>query len=326
MALGNQQLSPTGKVQRLNGDLSMNNTFRQYAIEIIQSSDSDSVAKIKEAMEVFGISQETVYYRIRTMFGDKLRELRRLYFEPQTHEVVDRVINGTIETFREWASTLPASVSKGLLDRHLGVSTFHAAKKKLALQNLDFSQNVFNPCPELNRSILAAARLGDSSMDVQYGRMRTEHCIKQKDWALTKAELLARMFPQCRNYTHKETKSKSAYRVYHGTVKYKDMYKLAKEELVQYLCPTGIWWLFMDDGYFQFGDGKQSLISFAVENETIGQQLVDLFKTYGYVAKYQQCNRSVEIKQDLQVISFQQEFILPWKHLTPECMHYKIID
>ena len=31
----------------------MNNTFRQYAIEIIQSSDSDSVAKIKEAMEVY---------------------------------------------------------------------------------------------------------------------------------------------------------------------------------------------------------------------------------------------------------------------------------
>ena len=51
----------------------MNKTFRTYAIEIIQSSDSESVAKIKEAMEVFGIAQETVYYRIRTMFGDKLR-------------------------------------------------------------------------------------------------------------------------------------------------------------------------------------------------------------------------------------------------------------
>ena len=73
MALGNQQLSPTGKVQRLNGGLLMNKTFRTYAIEIIQSSDSESVAKIKEAMEVFGIAQETVYYRIRTMFGDKLR-------------------------------------------------------------------------------------------------------------------------------------------------------------------------------------------------------------------------------------------------------------
>jgi hypothetical protein len=270
----------------------------------------------------YKISQEAVYYRIRSYYGKPLREVLWDHHEPTAEEFLSVVKRSkTAKEVREHFIQIPNTQYKGIYDRLLGVSTFHKAK----LLTITFSSSSYikkySPSVKDNYALIAASKLGGGSFPVRCGNagIRIEHSAKQKAWLETKVTLFNRSFP----WTHKKIHHtpRDTYTWWGGTFssgKYGEFAKRPKIDMVEHLTPFGVWILFMDDGSFTAGN-----ISFAVENEQIGQALINLFHTYGYTFKTYNEN-SIVIQDDCTVKNFMYEFLEPYRYLTPEFMLYKM--
>lgn len=282
--------------------------------------------KVLEICKKYNISEKTLYNRIRSIFGKKLKDIKENYSKPSKQQVWEAI--KTSNTAEEMWSKLNVTnkIKKGLLDEYFGKSTFQKCK----LLEIEPKEKIkkYNPSIQDNIGFIVACRLGDAGFVKRSGNwsIRIEHSIKQKDWLIKKVELLRLSFSWMLNDV-KITKRNTAF-WYGGTFtskKYNNLLDNEKHDLVKYLTPFGIFILFLDDGSNYITNKNQRVISFAVENEKIGKELIKYFKTYNLNFKLENKN-CITIKSQYQVKSFLNIFILPFEFLIPESMKYKMID
>lgn len=294
-------------------------TFFKAVQGIITCKDSSS-EKIQEVCRTFGLSQEAVYYRIRTLFGDKLRNLRWKYFEPTREELLKAVsVSENSKQVRGLFSYIPARQWTGVYDRVLNVSTFTKAKE----MSLDsFKITKYAPSTTDNKALIAACIIGDGYFDPMRFSIKIEHGAKQGAWLKKKVEMLHSAFPYFSSVV-KETK-RGTYSWYSGkiqSIKFKDICSKPREELVQYLNPLGIWLLFLDDGCYC--KTTQQSVSIGFDKPETGKALQQKLLEYGFNFRIQG-KHALVLTSGYNVKRFILEMLAPFEHLTPECMKYKI--
>lgn len=314
-------------VQRLNTET---NSFYEDCIAIIQSLPHSKKSKdaVEYLMEKYNIPRETVYYRIRSYFGKNLSELRKDFHTPSKEELLKAaLLYDTVDDFKR-AYNVPAEYYKGLFNRVCGVSTYKEVKL-LALKSL--SPVTYNPSTKDNKAILAAFILGDGSVrrNRKSPSIRCEHSIKQYDWLSCKVNMLQKAFPFIKSNTGIQIADRSFGQTcrWSSTAiyvdKWRDFMLMPKKDLVQYLTPFGLWWLFLDDGYYYTND-KMHVAGFSVENAEIGENLRNVLLTYGITFSLDS-EHTLSVKDKLSVCLFFRSIIEPFSKLTPECVQYKTI-
>jgi hypothetical protein len=294
-------------------------TFYEDAAKLIYCKNEESSELVDSLVAKYGLSREAIYYRVRTYFGDKLRNLRDRFHEPGYEEFARNLL--ICETKEQLRALYPAISHKnwaGIYDRVMGVSTFGKARVA-ALDVLKVKD--YNPSPHDNAAMLAAFRLGDASFDAERGAWRIEHCAKQQGWLETKVMLFREAFPFA-SETISET-GRGNYRWYSrkvGETKYSTFGTRPKSELVEFLNPFGLWILFLDDG--SYTSTSQQAVSFAVESLELGTLLVAKLDEFGF--KFRVANEHVIVMTGaFDVRRFLRDICEPFSNLTPKCMRYK---
>ena len=298
-------------------------SFYQDAATLISAPHEQCRAIVAEICRKHHVSQEAVYWRIRTYFGDKLRNLRWNYFEPSREELLNVVLRCQTsgEVFKELGH-MPRSQQIGLFDRVLGVSTF-AKAKMIALHEL--YQSRFSPAVHDNKALVAAMLIGDGYWDLKRRSIDIEHCAKQQGWLQAKVDMFCAAFPYA-NKTIKQTK-RGTFKWRSNKItstKYVDLCSLPRHELVHYLNPLGLWVLFLDDGCYC--RTSQQVLQYAAANRRVAEALQSkLNDEYGFQFRIQgEYHNLVLTGGAPAVFAFIQDILQPFSKLTPECMHYKI--
>lgn len=279
---------------------------------------------VSEICEKYGISQETLYHRIRSYYGKGLKDVRWEYFEPSRNELLNLIQECDGPQELRSKLNMPSRQYKGIYDRVLGVSTFQKAKL-LTLDDYEVVKHTaFSPSPKDCIAMVAASRLGDSNFQSRSGNhsMRMEHCIDQLGWVEKKRELFTKAFSWMKKSSDVKVTSRNTAYWYAGTFtskKYNSLISKPKEDMVRYLTPFGIWMLFLDDGSYT---RSPCVISFAVENIEIANNLSSHLKTYGYEFKVEN-EHTVTLKRQYDVKRFMKDFCEPFEEFTPSCMEYK---
>lgn len=293
--------------------------FYEDCKKLIYCNDNKTKEIINGLCDKYNISQETVYYRIRTYFGDKLRNLRFNFFEPTKEEFIKNLLlTNNKDEIRSIYKDIPDSQWLGIYDRVMGVSTYQKSRL-LAEQSLRTS--IYNPSIYDNKALIAAIILGDGSYDKLRKAIRIEHCIKQKCWLEKKIELIIKAFPYL--YNKISITKRNTARWYSGKItskKYLNILEQPKQNLPQYLNEFGLWVLFLDDGC-----NSDNSIDYAVENSLIGSELIKKLSEYNIPAN-QYTEHSISIKKELYRQRFYNNILLPFSNITPQCMEYKIIS
>lgn len=276
----------------------------------------------------YNISQEALYWRIRSFYGKPLKEVRFDHFEPTKEQLLELVSKCGSSEDVFVSLGIPRRQFIGIYDRILGVSTFQKAKL-LTLNEYESNTTKiikFSPSSRDGIAMIAASRLGDSNFSCRSGNfsMRMEHCIEQLEWVKRKRELFTTAFSWMKKSADVKVTSRGTSYWYAGTFtskKYNSLLSKPKEDMIPYLTPLGIWLLFLDDGSYTI---KPSVVTFAVENEVIGIKLVNHLHTYGYEFKVENKN-TISLKRQYDIKRFMKDFCEPFEYLTPDCMKYKTV-
>ena len=296
--------------------------FYKDCIELIRCPHHKKGEVLKALMDTYGIAMETVYHRIRTYFGKPYKKIRWEYFEPDRKEFAKKLlIAKDTNEMRELYWYIPKTQWIGIYDRLFGVSTFQKAKVK-ALQELKIKQ--YNPSIHDNEALFAAIIIGDGYVDKRRKSIKIEHGFKQGCWLKRKVELLTKAFP----YMSKEVKfTKRKTWIWYSrkipSKKYQELLLKSRSELIQYLNPFGTWILFLDDGHLHTGSTPSLGFS---EMPDVLDALQEWFKQpeNGEFNFHRYQPMSMSLQQEAEIQRFLNMYILPFEHLTPECMKYKL--
>lgn len=287
---------------------------------LISSTEEETVCLVKQLAEKYNCSVEKVYWNVRSVFGDKLKNLKWKYREPSREDFIKALLfTNSSKELRQHYYRISFAQWKGIFDRIMGVSSYTKAKE-LAL--LEILPTKFIPVTDNNMAMWSACRLGDGSYDKIRKSWKIEHCNWQRGWLERKVELFSKAFPQCSTKIshNKKRNTYSWYSLKLGEGKYHEAGICDKHLLVNNLNEFGLWFLFLDDGCY-FNKGQQ-LVSYAVENMEIATRLCALLNKMGY--NFRVANKNTVVLTGIPVIiRFFKEVIEPFNNLTPDCMKYK---
>jgi hypothetical protein len=296
-------------------------TFFEDIKIILTCKPKDVSYHVKNIAKKHNISEETLYYRIRTRYGKKLNEIRKEYRIPDKETLLYVIRNS--ESTKEVQSKLELTDWEfiGIYDSVLGVSTFSTAKS-MALKNIDIQKYV--PSIRDNESMIYGMRLGDGYYDTKRSAMRIEHSTKQREWLERKVQLFASAYPYV-STTIKENdrnfgKTYSWYskKLVGSAVRYNQTDKV---DMARKINSFGLFILFLDDG--NLGTyGYSSVLGFAIENRQIAIELVNTLSTFGFTFKLEN-EHYISLKNKHSIQSYLNEMILPFESLIPDCMKYK---
>lgn len=303
-----------------------NKDFFEDCVELITCNFKDKKTIVEKLKAKYGISQEAIYYRIRSYYGKTMKQVRAEMLTPSKEELLRAVLKSkTTQECRSYFPNLPISDWTGIYQKVLGVGNFSQARE-MALSRAKVEYKTFNPSVKDNEALLAATILGDGSFDNERASLKIEHCAKQKGWLEAKVEIYNKAFPfTASKITHNEKRDTYSWYslTFRNSPKYVNLLfklKADKSLCADYLTPFGVWVLFIDDGCYQHK--TQQLVTLAVENEAIATNLQKFFKTYGFDFKYNG-KHELRITHRENVIKFFKTFIEPYQGLLPKCMEYK---
>lgn len=288
--------------------------------QLITCHEFESEDIVTQLATKYNCSKEKIYWTVRSVFGDRLRNLRWNFREPTRTEFLRIILMcSNKEELRQHYSKIPNSQWVGVYDRVLGVSTFSKAKE-IAL--IEILPNVYIPQTDNNEAMWAACRLGDGSFDQKRNSWKIEHCAAQLGWLERKVEMFVKAFPTASSkivYNEKRnTYSWYSCKIAFG--KFREIGTKPKHEVVSKLNEFGLWYLFLDDGcYF---NKSQQLVSYAVENLEIGTRLAELLRSKNHPFRITNKNQ-ITMTGVENVLMFHKNILEPFNNLTPDCMKYK---
>lgn len=287
---------------------------------IISAKDSDTAALVAQAAIKYNCSVEKVYWTIRSVYGDKLKNLKWKFREPSKDEFETAILfSSDSSELRKKYMHINQHQWVGIFDRVMGVSTFCKAKELALLSKLPTK---FIPVTDNNMAMWSACRLGDGSYNKERKSWKIEHCHWQRGWLEKKVAFFSKSFPQVSTkITHNEKRNTfSWYSCKIGEGKYHEAGTCDKYLLVKNLNAFGLWFLFLDDGCYY--NGTQQLVSYAVENMEIATALGEHLNKMGH--PFRVVNKhNVTMTGIPNIIKFFKEVLEPFQGITPECMKYK---
>lgn len=293
---------------------------KEDLIKIIASRDEDTVSLVKEVADKYGCSTESVYWNIRSIFGDKLRNLKWKFREPSKEDFLRSLLfSKNSKELRQKYIYISFEQWKGIYDRVLSVSTFSKAKELAMLASLPTK---FIPVTDNNMAMWSACRLGDGSYDKKRKSWKIEHCHWQRGWLERKIEMFSKSFPQVSTkITYNE--KRNTYSWYSGKVgegKYHEAGICDKYLLIKNLNDFGLWFLFLDDGCYSHT--SQQVVNYAVENMEIATRLCELLNKKGH--PFRVANKNTVVLTGIEnIIKFFKNQLEPFANLVPDCMKYK---
>lgn len=293
---------------------------KEDLLKVIMSKDDDTAEIVQDLTKQYNCSAEHVYWTIRSVYGDKLKNLKWSFREPIKEEFEKSIIfTNSPKELREKYNYISFAQWKGIYDRLLGVSTYWKAKEQAMINLLPTK---FIPQTDNNMALWSACRLGDGSYDKKRKSWKIEHCHWQLGWLERKVEMFSKAFPQVSTKI-KHNEKRNTYSWYSckiGEGKYHEAGICDKHTLISNLNDFGLWFLFLDDGCYY--NGSQQHVCYAVENMEIATRLCELLNKKGH--NFRVANKNmVSLTNVISVIKFFKEILEPFQNITPECMKYK---
>lgn len=319
-ALGHQQRSDYGETSMSNAhrlDAAHSDFFADVR-QLIESPAERNHMLVRAICQKYGITQETLYWRIRSFYGKGIGELRREFFTPSREALLYAVKRcATTDEVRRMLN-IPSTCWTGIYERVLGVATFQQARQ-LTVEAARLK--AYNPSTRDNVALIAATRLGAGTYDHRRGELRIKHGPAQSEWLRTKVALFRRALPTVK--TDIVVTARGIYCWQSGRINgFEPVLTAPKETLPELLTPIGVWLLFLDTGTYICDHEQQ--IAFAVKHDAVAMALITHLQTYGFDFTIRD-QRIVIVGGQIAVKQFLNTFGMPFYNLTPESMRYKIV-
>lgn len=273
----------------------------------------------------FNISSAEVHKRIRSMFGKSIDDL----LTPTKQELTLAILQA--ESIPELKTILKKENGLSTLyDKYYGVSTFAAAR--IVCEGYR-EVTPYNPTRDDNLSILISQSLGDGSLEFTSERPRYSisitHGEKQFEYLVEKVKLINKAYPTSpsigtvKKYKHAQGHSYYTYRTNKmDNAEMRYVYSADKAEMLQRITPLGIFLLYMDDGSLvQSSNAKKLTICNRYPEVRIALQ--KYLSSYGIEANIYENDMVVCMSNVVSITKFLNNFVVPFKQYTPECMAYK---
>jgi len=294
--------------------------MKEDLFRLISCSNGDSQSVVDELADKYNCSREKIYWTVRSIYGDKLRNLRWQFREPIREQFIKDVLQcKTVAELRERYNYISQDQWAGIFDRLLGVSTFSKAREFSISEMLPV---MYNPTIDNNEAMIAACLIGDGSFDAKRRAFKIEHCAKQLGWLEKKASLFKKSYSQAlTGISHYE--NRNTYAWYSGGIlsgKFLQICLGPRVDAIKHLNEFGIWWLFLDDGCYCHT--SQQIITFATTNMEMAHGLAEHLRRMGFV--FRVANKNAIVMTGIEnIIPFFKRFLEPFEKQTPDCVKYK---
>ena len=306
-------------------------TFKERAEELALSCKRVKGNNVYETLAVeFGIGKRTAGDRFKSIFGIPVRDFISKNLIPTKEKVIDCIIQSdNWEEFYKLTDINDSARLVALLNEYFGNTSYPKIKNNL-LAKIPIKN--YNPSREDNESILISQILGDGSIE-RDSSFKIEHGYKQYDYLKFKIQLLNTAYPETNGLENIKKRSQIStngeeyisfsYRT--GQVLAKQIFKLQNhtlEELVNLMTPFGVMLYFLDDGYFAKSKNYDTWeLGFSTIKEDLQVQLLKYFESFGYT--FHKDSKAIKIQSKPVIIKFIKDFLEPYAHIIPECLHYK---
>lgn len=289
----------------------------------------DAKASKQELLDTIGskfnIGRKKVHKRIKSMFGKSVDEL----LTPTKQELTRAILQA--ESIDELKLLLKKQHGLGTLyDKYYGVSTFSASR----IVCEDYREvTPYNPTKDDNLSILISQVLGDGSLEFKDGKPRYSlsicHGVPQFDYLIEKVKLINKAYPTSpaigtvKKYDHAQGHSYFLYRT--NKMENSDMryvYETSKEEMVSDITPLGMFLWYMDDGSLVQNPNTKKL-TICNRFPEVRIALKKYLLSYGIETSIYDNDMVVCMSNVVAITKFLNNFVIPFKQYTPECMEYK---
>lgn len=273
---------------------------------------------VSKGCSKYHINKREFHKRCRSILQTSLSDYIISLFEPTKEEIEKALIlSNTSDEFFNTLSIPKGNIRAGFYQRHFGYSTFTAAKATVEF-NRDHS--IYNPTKDDNLSLIYSQYLGDGSYDLRRNSFKIDHGIKQFEYLKFKVSIFNKAFPETNSV-------KTIQKKIHNTQNFEfcswyskklPVFRIvSKAEMVEQLTPLGVLLWYLDDGCLY----KHSL-SIASTDLSVLVALDSKMKSFGIngrVATSCWCLTKLS-----EIINFLHTFVLPYKHIIPACMKYKL--
>lgn len=310
-------------------------TFRERAEEISLSCKRVKGNNVYETLaKEFNISKRTAGDRFKSIFQMNVRDFISMNITPTKEQIIDCMIKS--DNWHEFYKLVGINDTRklvSLLNQYFGRSNYRHIKNNL-LARIVIKNHT--PTREDNESIIISQMLGDGSVE-RDSSIRIEHGYKQYDYLKFKVGLFNTAFPQTNGLEtiRKRIQTLPSGQKYESFV-YRTGQVLAKQigkcqsytlkEKINKMTPLGVALYYLDDGYLT-KSCKYSCwaLGFSTVNIEIQDVLIEYFKSFGYEFHKDRSIKptAVVLNKKTEVIKFIKDFLEPYAHIIPECLHYK---
>lgn len=293
--------------------------FYEKAKQLIESKKAKK-AILKDLTSTFCISEREAHKRIRSLFGKSLDEV----LKPTKSELTMAILKANSIT--DLKNEVNMSVGLGsLYEEYYGVSTF-ASARKICESYREITE--YNPSKDDNLSLLISQKLGDGYIE-RNNSLHIQHGEKQFEYLVEKIKIFNKAFPttnpvgNIKKYLHKQGHYFYSWRsgVFNNS-QFKYVVETPNSVLVKELTPFGMFLLYMDDGCL--AQKNVNVLSICNPCDATRKELVSLLKSYGISSTNYQNDMEVSMTNIIDVTSFLNTFVRPFKKYIPENMEYKM--
>lgn len=272
----------------------------------------------------FDITPHTFRRRFKSIYGKTLTDACEDLLIPSREHVALCMMKS--EDVAELWSILdiPSYYKKRVFMDNFGVSTFARAKAKVILES---SIVEYDPSIDENKSLVISQVLGDGCYCSTRGALRISHGEKQFEYAVHKAALFNKAFPETtpsgstKLLTHSQGHKYSSWYSKRLPSKITSwLEETSKADMVDELTPRGFMLWAMDDGS-RSSDGVT--FEMYIHDDDVATRTVKYLASYGITARLDKSGKILCIKDMVNSVKFYKNFIEPFKESLPECMAYK---
>jgi len=308
----------------------INTDFASRAQQLLDQATNVN-AKINQTLcQEFDMSSDKVSRWFKSLFGITIRDALKQKFEITKQQVENAILaSNNVKEMQEILKVSSTSLAwKGLLDKTFGYSTYSSAKASFISRR---SVAQYNPNREDNTSLVISQLLGDGHFDTTRRVIRLQHSIKQADYLIFKVSLFNKAYPESSPVTKivRRTHSQGHDYVdwYSGNFSestFRKVVSMQPQELFDNLTPLGWCLWYLDDGGYYNYDNYSSVhkLELCVPDASIRLAAIKELQNLSFAPN--QNLTSIILQDKIQIALFLSTFVKPFKHIIPECMHYKI--
>lgn len=306
-------------------------TFKERAEELSLSCKRVKGNNVYETLaKEFNISKRTAGDRFKSIFQMPVRDFISRNIIPTKEQIVDYLIKS--DDWNEFYKLTGINDTKrlvSLLNEYFGYSNYYKIKTNLLARVLVPN---YNPTREDNESIIISQILGDGSVERDSG-LKIEHGYKQYEYLKFKVGLLNVAYPRTNGIENirKRTQTTKTGEEYVSFV-YRTRQVLSSQiaklksrtlrELINSMTPFGIAIYYLDDGCLSKSKTHNTAcLEFCTSDVDVQACLIEYFRSYGY--EFARTSTSIKIQSKPVIIKFIKDFLEPYAHIIPKCMHYK---